>query len=60
MTQNTTAAAAENLHETAEHLFCIFRRPGIGKADECTIDCCPGTPFQLKDKSTTYSSNYQV
>jgi len=53
-----------HLHKTTEHLFCVFWWPRICKADECTINCCPSTPLQLKKSnntflSTTVSNMYQ-
>ena len=36
-------------HEAAEELFGIIRTPGIGIADERTIDSCPSSPFHLKE-----------
>jgi len=39
-------------HKTAQHLFGIFWRPGIGKADERTVNGSPSTPLQLQHKAT--------
>lgn len=38
-------------HEATHHLFSVLRAPGVGKADEGTVDGNPSAPLQLGEVS---------
>lgn len=39
-------------HEATHHLFSVLRAPGVGKADEGTVDGNPSAPLQLEHEAT--------